>query len=40
MQSSGGQMLFKSAIRSPAYLLESGPAAGVIAAVELAMKKY
>ena len=39
MQSSGGQMLFKSAIRSPAYLLESGPAAGVIAAVELAMKK-
>ena len=39
MQSSGGQMLFKSAMKCPAYLLESGPAAGVIAAGELAKQK-
>ena len=36
---SSGQMLFKSAMKCPAYLLESGPAAGVIAAGELAKQK-
>ena len=39
MQSSGGQMTFESAMEKPAYLLESGPAAGVVAASELAKEK-
>ncbi|HTZ38313.1 MAG TPA: hydantoinase/oxoprolinase family protein [Stellaceae bacterium] len=36
MQSGGGQMSVASAIAKPAYLIESGPAAGVIAASRLA----
>ena len=36
MQSSGGQMSVESAIAKPAYLVESGPAAGVIAAARIA----
>lgn len=36
MQSGGGQMGIASAIAKPAYLIESGPAAGVIAASRLA----
>lgn len=36
MQSNGGQMGVAAAIRKPAYLVESGPAAGVIAAARIA----
>ncbi len=36
MQSSGGQMSVNSAVVKPAYLVESGPAAGVIAAARIA----
>lgn len=36
MQSSGGQMSVDSAVTKPAYLVESGPAAGVIAAARIA----
>ena len=39
MQSNGGQMTFEDAIKFPAYLLESGPAAGVVAASELSKQK-
>ena len=36
MQSSGGQMSVDTAVIKPAYLVESGPAAGVIAAARIA----
>jgi N-methylhydantoinase A len=36
MQSAGGTMSSTSAVRKPAYLVESGPAAGVIACAHLA----
>ncbi|MDA0675665.1 MAG: hydantoinase/oxoprolinase family protein [Proteobacteria bacterium] len=36
MQSNGGQMGVAAAIKKPAYLVESGPAAGVIAAARIA----
>ncbi len=36
MQSNGSQMGVSAAIRKPAYLVESGPAAGVIAAARIA----
>ena len=36
MQSGGGQMALLTALDQPAYLLESGPAAGVVAANEIA----
>jgi N-methylhydantoinase A len=36
MQSNGGVMAAQSAIEKPAYIIESGPAAGVIAAVAMA----
>lgn len=36
MQSSGGTMSVSAALRRPAYLVESGPAAGVIACAHLA----
>jgi N-methylhydantoinase A len=38
MQSGGGQMSIESAMAKPAYLIESGPAAGVIAAARLAKR--
>ena len=38
MQSSGGQMSAASAATKPAYLIESGPAAGVIAAARIAKR--
>lgn len=36
MQSGGGQMSVKAAVSKPAYLVESGPAAGVVAAAHIA----
>src|SRR4029079_5503320 len=36
MQSGGGTMSPKAALKRPAYLVESGPAAGVIACAHLA----
>jgi N-methylhydantoinase A len=36
MNSAGGVMRFHSALRRPAYLVESGPAAGVVAAARIA----
>ncbi|MBT4777929.1 MAG: hydantoinase/oxoprolinase family protein, partial [Rhodobacteraceae bacterium] len=36
MQSGGGQMSDKAAMNLPAYFVESGPAAGVVAAAEIA----
>jgi N-methylhydantoinase A len=36
MQSAGGVMRFQTAIRKPAYLVESGPAAGVVASARVA----
>lgn len=38
MQSAGGRMSLDAAIAKPAYLVESGPAAGVIAAAHIARK--
>ena len=38
MTSGGGQMGFEAAMRKPAYLVESGPAAGVIAAARVAQR--
>lgn len=38
MQSSGGQMSAASAATKPAYIVESGPAAGVIAAARIAKR--
>ncbi len=38
MTSGGGQMSFKAAMSKPAHLVESGPAAGVIAAARLARR--
>jgi N-methylhydantoinase A len=38
MTSGGGQMSLKSAMTKPAYLVESGPAAGVIAAARIAKR--
>lgn len=38
MQSAGGRMSVEAAIAKPAYLVESGPAAGVIAASHIARK--
>lgn len=38
MQSGGGRMSLEAAIAKPAYLVESGPAAGVIAAAHIAKK--
>ncbi len=38
MQSAGGRMSLEAAISKPAYLVESGPAAGVIAAAHIAKK--
>ena len=38
MQSSGGVMDVRTATRKPAHLIESGPAAGVVAAMHLAKK--
>ncbi len=38
MQSAGGRMSLDAAIAKPAYLVESGPAAGVIAASHIAAK--
>ncbi len=38
MTSGGGQMGFEAAMRKPAYLVESGPAAGVIAAARVARR--
>jgi N-methylhydantoinase A len=38
MQSGGGIMTFEQAARRPVYMIESGPAAGVVAALDLAQK--
>ncbi|AOG03835.1 hydantoinase/oxoprolinase family protein [Bosea sp. RAC05] len=38
MTSGGGQMSLKAAMNKPAYLVESGPAAGVIAAARIAKR--
>ena len=38
MTSGGGQMSLKAAMNKPAYLVESGPAAGVIAAAHIAKR--